>query len=92
MRPIDADALPRLTQIYEFNGKRMEREIVDAKFIDNAPTMEAEPTVHAEWVTVYGDHLSMGNRVWGLACSNCGRIGEVSRYCPYCGAKMDGGK
>ena len=42
MRLIDADALPRLTQIYEFNGKRMEREIVDAKFIDNAPTIDAQ--------------------------------------------------
>lgn len=43
MRPIDADALPRLTQIYEFNGKRMEKEIVDAKFIDKAPTIDAVP-------------------------------------------------
>lgn len=48
MRPIDADALPRLTQIYEFNGKRMEMEIVDAKFIDNAPTIDAVPVVRCK--------------------------------------------
>ena len=43
MRLIDADALPRQTQIYEFNGKRMEKEIVSARFIDNAPTIDAIP-------------------------------------------------
>lgn len=43
MRLIDADALPRQTQIFEFNGKRMENEIVNAKSIDNAPTVDAVP-------------------------------------------------
>lgn len=43
MKLIDADALPRTTQIYEFNGKRMEKEIVDAKFIDTAPAIDAAP-------------------------------------------------
>lgn len=45
MRLIDADALPRQTQIFEFNGKRMENEIVNAKSIDNAPTIDAVPVV-----------------------------------------------
>lgn len=48
MRLIDADALPRTTQIYEFNGKQMENEIVDAKFIDTAPTIDAVPVVRCK--------------------------------------------
>ena len=48
MRLIDADALPRLTQIYEFNGKRMEQEVVLAKIIDNAPTVDAVPVVRCK--------------------------------------------
>ena len=55
MRLIDADALPRLTQIYEFNGKRMEMEIVDAKFIDNAPTIDAVPVVRCKDCFLYGE-------------------------------------
>ena len=48
MRLIDADALPRLTQIYEFNGNRMEQEVVLAKIIDNAPTVDAVPVVRCK--------------------------------------------
>lgn len=48
MRLIDADALPRQTQIFEFNGKRMENEIVNAKSIDNAPTIDAVPVVRCK--------------------------------------------
>lgn len=48
MRLIDADALPRLTQIYEFNGKQMEIEIVNAKSIDTAPTVDAVPVVRCK--------------------------------------------
>ena len=43
MRLIDADALPRMTQIYEFNGKQIEKEVVSARFIDIAPTIDAVP-------------------------------------------------
>lgn len=57
MRLIDADALPRQTQIYEFNGKRMEKEIVSARFIDNAPTIDAVPVVRCKdckWFNRFG--------------------------------------
>lgn len=92
MRLIDADALSRLTQIYEFNGKRMEMEIVDAKFIDNAPTIDVAPVRHGRWIESTTD----------LICSACetafnDEIAWMCRdltygypmYCPYCGAKMD---
>ena len=55
-RLIDADALPRLTQLYEFNGKQMEKEIVDAKFIDTAPTIDAVPVVRCKDCRYYQDN------------------------------------
>ena len=84
---IDADALPRLMQIYEFNGKRMETEIVDAKLIDNAPTIDAVPVRHGRWETVNTD-----KQAWTIQCSACKMIGFTGKfpYCPNCGARMDG--
>lgn len=55
-----------------------------AKVIDSMPTIEAEPVRHGNWVNSF---------VGMYACSKCGvndRFG-LSRYCPNCGAKMDGG-
>ena len=83
MRLIDADALPRQTQIYEFNGKRMENEIVNAKSIDNAPTIDAEPVVRcrdckrSDWYTgANGKHL--------YYCMEHGSIGHNENdYCSY---------
>lgn len=84
MRLIDADALPRQTQIFEFNGKRMENEIVNAKSIDNAPTIDAVPVWHGRWI----DRRYGGSK----RCSECGYIWTdfgYPNYCPDCGARMD---
>jgi hypothetical protein len=48
MRLIDVDALPRLMQIFEANGKRREQEVVLGKIIDNAPTVYAVPVVRCK--------------------------------------------
>lgn len=45
---IDADALPRLTQIFEANGKRREQEVVLSKIIDNAPTIDAVQVIRCK--------------------------------------------
>lgn len=54
------------------------------KMIDNEPTVEAKPVVHAHWER-YPD--------CGVTkCSNCGwSIEECwdSKWCPECGAQMD---
>lgn len=55
-------------------------------YINNAPTIEAEPVRHGEWC--WDGKLK--------ACSECGSYVEWDnclganhwKYCPYCGAKM----
>lgn len=59
--------------------------------IDSIPTADVAPVVHAEWV-VCGD----GDNVPWM-CSHCGKTTAhkykviYGKYCPHCGAKMDGG-
>ena len=40
--------------------------------------------VHGHWKNV----KRVLNSKWG-ECSNCDRAHDITRYCPYCGAKMD---
>lgn len=53
--------------------------------IDKLPTVDAEPVKHGLWV-------KLGKHDW--ACSVCRRVVPYSytghKYCPNCGAKMDG--
>lgn len=55
--------------------------------IDNAPTVDAAPVVHARWVYIYWCEFK---------CSNCGNLSKSTpikgkeKYCSNCGAKMDG--
>ena len=52
--------------------------------VKGAPTVDAVPVVHGEWTDKDG----------GIAtCSVCGDrwgVWSVMKYCPNCGAKMDG--
>lgn len=90
MRLIDVDAL---------GIGKAKREIFDVPeyadgwnsaidAIDNAPTIEAEPVRHGEWVKY--PHGS------GIYCSECHKRRRYKdihdEYCPNCGAKMDGGE
>ena len=64
-------------------------EIIDA--LENVPAANVAPVRHAEWV-VCGD----GDNVPWM-CSHCGKTTAhkykviYGKYCPNCGAKMDGG-
>ena len=59
--------------------------------IEDAPAADVAPVRHAEWV-VCGD----GDNVPWM-CSHCGKTTAhkykviYGKYCPNCGAKMDGG-
>lgn len=63
------------------------RGIMDAvDLINKLPTVDAVEVVHGRWI-----HKG----AWHIECSECNyilaHIGEAKNYCPYCGAKMDGG-
>ena len=55
--------------------------------VKDVPAVDAEPVRRGEWTEPYK------NDIWDCyACSLCGHTCESkSRFCPECGAKMDGG-
>lgn len=61
-----------------------------SQYIEALPAADVAPVVHAEWV-VCGD----GDNVPWM-CSHCGKTTAhkykvmYGKYCPHCGAKMDG--
>lgn len=66
-------------------------DAVDVSDIDNAPTIEAEPVRHGQWV------IEMDDMGWlKHTCPNCGYVKRTDihvslgwNYCPNCGDKMD---
>ena len=90
MRLIDADALE---EIFRKTYKVDDKGVICA-VIDEAPTVEAEPVRHGEWLPKCADVPSI--------CSVCGEdwdeftygqdkwyTGGLPKYCPHCGAKME---
>lgn len=88
MRLIDADKLKRAirddSEIEGLNLARIRMHIHDA------PTVEAEPVVHAEWEP----HPMIPGFVRCSACRDCVTYdewpdGQKWKRCPECGAHMD---
>lgn len=83
MRPIDADA------VFERAGcKPGEADIIAlGREFCNAPILDVAPIIHAHWIDLGTECF---NR---FECSNCISCNhDARRYCPNCGAKMDGEK
>ena len=88
-RLIDANAL--LEKAWDVDCRCGYVQVVDVGSIEDAPTIEAKPVVHAYWI----EQIIDGGQE--LMCSNCGEYAlmndefysEFSKYCPYCGAQMD---
>ena len=86
MRLIDADALFAKAELL---NKRERRAVQGALLV--SPTIEAEPVRHGEWFSRYARHWKGRDE-----CSECGyhekdhRDLSHMKYCPNCGAKMDG--
>jgi len=91
MRTIDADVLKRKVQRLATEAWKMQvkasvetilNQFID--YIDHAPTVDAVPVKHGRWTDKDG----------GIAtCSVCGDrwgVWSVMKYCPNCGARMDG--
>ena len=98
MRPIDADSVKRgieeLKQSPWYNEKNLDHfpirkeavEVVEHLCIDKEPTIDAVPVKHGEWEYI-------GGYGYQYRCSKCVMCAEhKTRYCPNCGAKMDGRK
>lgn len=106
MRVIDADVLLKdLTKAKrEVNCHLPEVEKLFKglrDWIKDAPTVDAVPVKHGRWEqvfeerTIHGSHCSAPN----FRCSACkkwwfhnGECVKWMKYCPECGAKMDGEK
>lgn len=58
-----------------------------AKCINEAPAVEAEPVRHGHWDDSF-DGITPYCSVCGMS-HNC--INRTPDYCPHCGAKMEGG-
>ena len=94
MRPIDADALLKKRRNFgkEYSldpvDKNVDDQLIDLRHVLNAPTLDYAPVKRGEWIHDI-------NNLYG--CSVCLERETMSRkklkkFCPNCGAKMDGGK
>lgn len=75
----------------EINGKEYDKMIEPL----NTEIIDAEPVRHGEFIGKEYDGYDDGNPVYcEWVCSECGCVFEDEepkyRYCPNCGAKMDG--
>lgn len=67
-----------------------------AEIIKKMPGIDAAPVVHGRWIKD-NDSFQINARCcyFDHTCSECGKIisdrYEFPKYCPNCGAKMDGG-
>lgn len=100
MRLIDADALKEIIGKYEFTapnerykqGGECVLNFYMPKIIDNAPTIDAEPVRCGKWIEQDdGSYYtcSFCKNEWITLEGN--PIDNNMKYCPQCGAKMDGG-
>ena len=68
-----------------------DRILVDS-FIRNASAIDAEPVRHGEWSDYRINGYDGLHPVYETQCSLCGGYARFTyRFCPHCGARMDGG-
>ena len=65
------------------------------------PAADVAPVRHGRWLDAEYEHVNTGEIRLGRRCSECGAgyfrydvsvntVSDIPRYCPNCGAKMDG--
>lgn len=94
MRPIDADYLNMYLCELQMANLGEDDDYCETlneviHIVDEQPTIEAAPVKHGEWIN------ESSIREYKFICSACGEIFfsagiESFRFCPICGAKMDG--
>lgn len=62
-----------------------------ARYVDKLIEVDVAPVVHGEWLL---KHIGMGHHWECSVCHTnlCIYVTENTKFCPNCGAKMDGGK
>ena len=90
-RYIDADALEKEIKLEA--SEDIARAVI--RIIDRQPTADVEEAKHGKWYRhtqkEHGDTCFYCSVCEEMALSDC-MVWELTDYCPYCGAKMDGGK
>ena len=79
-RLIDANALRDDTYIFD----AWDAKIVRA-WLDDQPTVDAVEVVHGRWIINCDGYYP-----YCSVCKEEPKHGEMTNYCPNCGAKMDG--
>ena len=78
-------------EIYERASGRLERGQITSGEYDQAIAVlkDVEPVVHANWIL---KHIGAGHYWECSACRTnpCIYVTENTKFCPNCGAKMDG--
>ena len=93
MRMIEADKVIPLVRLLLLFHPNAERIVEDMQAVVDSHTIEAEPVRHGEWISRYAKHWKGKDE-----CGECGfhekDHSDLShyKYCPNCGAKMDGEK
>ena len=101
VRLIEANALKKTLEMWanvpDYN--EAERHIIRAAIVavEDCPTIDAAPVVHARWIPVDVDNAYFicslckdKTTKWRIAFPM--EILNSFNYCPHCGAKMDGGE
>lgn len=78
----------------ECNGMNRARKLL-AELFKTLPAIDAVPVVHGEWFEQDNPGQFDFRDTW-VRCSNCNYLttavwSHSHKYCPNCGAKMDGG-
>lgn len=90
MRLIDANAAD-VERIPCFYGDACHSDDVQS-WLDEQPTIDAVPVVHARWVPNHGSYGTphCSNCKWRIPYSEDSTL-DARSFCPNCGAIMDGG-
>lgn len=60
--------------------------------LEVSPAIDAEPVRHGQWSDYKINGYDGLHPVYETQCSLCGKYTRFTyRYCPHCGARMDGG-
>ena len=85
MRLIDADELKKDNVDYFDSMYGEDCADLFKAILNNAPTVDAEPVVHARWEPQHCE-----SRGIFYICSKCEHgFKSITEHCPHCGTKMD---